>query len=96
MEYDRNRNEQSIDTFGSLDRNTTGKDWMVRNKIHVVMDRLWKHSSRSERVMVGVALMLTGASLSHIHIGAPEVVQEAFAWSIHGLGFERLISLIPE
>lgn len=69
---------------------------MVRNKLHGTFDKLWRHSSPKERVVIGLALMMVGAWLSHLRVGAPEVLQEAFAWSIHGLGFERLISLIPE
>ena len=45
---------------------------------------------------MGITLMLVGAALAHSNLGVHPVIQDAFAYFVHGLGFERLISLIPE
>lgn len=68
----------------------------MRKELHGAFDKLWRHSTVHQRVLVGFALMLAGSYLAHLHVGAPEVLQEAFAWGIHALGFERLAAIIPE
>lgn len=66
----------------------------LRAELHASFDRLWHHSTKSERLILGVILMVFGAYLSHVHSLAPDTIWEAFAWAIHGLGLERLISLV--
>lgn len=65
--------------------------------VHLVADgihRVLPHNKKHSKLVIGGAMMLTGATLASIHQGyIPHVLWDAFSWLLHGIGAAPIINL---